>query len=94
MSTIRNIILGILPALSQHTVHILFQTSNPTTPVSQLYSAASLLISDGTNLDPVAAHPEQGGFRITTEALEGLPTWDCLYRFRYGCERLCDEMIE
>ena len=84
MSTVRNIILGILPALSRHTVHILFQTLNQTASVSQIYSAASLINSESDGPNPITAHPEQGGFRITMEVLEGLPTWDCLYRFRYG----------
>lgn len=82
MSTVRNMILGFLPVLSRHTLHILFQILNQMAPLSQIYSAASLFNSDAPN--QVTAHPEQGGFHITMEALEGLPTWDCLYRFQYG----------
>lgn len=82
MSTTRNIILGVLPILSQHTValHILSQTlGNAPQAPSQIYSASGLF-----KLNPVTAHPEQRGFRITMENLEGLPPWDCLYRFRYS----------
>jgi hypothetical protein len=82
MSTIRNLILGVLPVLSRHTLHILVQTFAETAPSSQIYSAASLFNSDA--LRHVTVHPEQHGFRISMEALEGLPTWDCLYHFWYG----------
>ena len=45
--------LGILPALSQQIVHILFQTLNQTASISQVYSAATLSIQMDPNVHNV-----------------------------------------